>query len=409
MILRVARLRRVPPRSCRRRRRSPTRAATRRRRSSSASTSRSAASGAKRSTAGRKPTELDPTYAAAFNDLAIAYEHEGQLDKARKAYEKALELEPNNAQIRQNYELFKEINDRTGSQGKEPVGSRSALVGGAACAALIAGLRPELLRDPDRNADPAEAGRLARSSACSSPASSPAAPRTSTPTRKRSACCAASCARSRRSRSSTPTSCRCIDIAQDQSADADRRRRRRDDATSRARPPISAARASQTLALPKNIKEEKDLEPYERLFANIAYWKRIGEEFQNPLIVTGTVLFTPHRRSGFVQRDQEVFDSLGRRRVVPVRTYMERKGFILRPKFVFIDGRTGATMYSESYREEILYNAQQNTPALSSYFELMDRLVPNFLSALSSQKIRGTARPAASRPQAVDQWSATRS
>ena len=55
---------------------------------------------------------------------------------------------------------------------------------------------------------------------------------------------------------------------------------------------------------------------------------------------------------------------------------MERKGFILRPKFVFIDGRTGATMYSESYREEILYNAQQNTPALSSYFELMDRLVP---------------------------------
>src|SRR5437667_8551552 len=60
-----------------------------------------------------KATELDPTYAAAFNDLAIAYEHEGQLDKARKAYERALELDPNNAQVRQNYELFKEINDRT--------------------------------------------------------------------------------------------------------------------------------------------------------------------------------------------------------------------------------------------------------------------------------------------------------
>jgi hypothetical protein len=145
-----------------------------------------------------------------------------------------------------------------------------------------------------------------------------------------------------------------------------------------------------TLALPQKIKDEKDLEPYERLFANTAYWKKIGEEYQNPLIVTGTVLFTPHSRSGFVQRDAEVYDSFGRRRVVPTRTYMERKGFILRPKFVFIDGRTGATMYSESYREEILYNAQQNTPALSSYFELMDRLVPNFLSALSSQKIKGT-------------------
>ena len=66
----------------------------------------------------QKATELDPTYAAAYNDLAIAYEHEGQLDKARKAYEKAIELDPNNTQVRQNYELFKEINDRSG-QSKE--------------------------------------------------------------------------------------------------------------------------------------------------------------------------------------------------------------------------------------------------------------------------------------------------
>ena len=60
-----------------------------------------------------KATEIDPTYAAAHNNLAIAYEHEGELDKARAAYEKALELEPTNTYIKQNYELFKEINDRT--------------------------------------------------------------------------------------------------------------------------------------------------------------------------------------------------------------------------------------------------------------------------------------------------------
>ena len=59
-----------------------------------------------------KAVELDPKYAEAYNDLAVAYEHEGQLDKARGAYDKALALEPNNAQIRQNYDLFKEINDR---------------------------------------------------------------------------------------------------------------------------------------------------------------------------------------------------------------------------------------------------------------------------------------------------------
>lgn len=60
-----------------------------------------------------RATEIDPTYAAAHNNLAIAYEHEGDMDKARKAYEKAIELEPSNASIKQNYELFREINDRT--------------------------------------------------------------------------------------------------------------------------------------------------------------------------------------------------------------------------------------------------------------------------------------------------------
>ena len=66
-----------------------------------------------------RAVQTDPTYAAAYNDLAIAYEHEGMLTKARKAYEKALELEPNNSQIQQNYDLFKEINDRSGNKDKE--------------------------------------------------------------------------------------------------------------------------------------------------------------------------------------------------------------------------------------------------------------------------------------------------
>jgi len=61
----------------------------------------------------QKATELDPTYAAAWNNLAIAYEHDGKFDKAKEAYEKALQLEPKNLMIRQNYDLFKEINDRT--------------------------------------------------------------------------------------------------------------------------------------------------------------------------------------------------------------------------------------------------------------------------------------------------------
>lgn len=60
-----------------------------------------------------RAAQIDPSYAAAHNNLAIAYEHEGDLQKARLAYEKAIELEPGNVYIKQNYELFREINDRS--------------------------------------------------------------------------------------------------------------------------------------------------------------------------------------------------------------------------------------------------------------------------------------------------------
>ena len=60
-----------------------------------------------------RAVQLDSTYAEAWNNLAIAYEHTGKFDEARKAYETALKLDPKNMLIQQNFDLFKEINDRT--------------------------------------------------------------------------------------------------------------------------------------------------------------------------------------------------------------------------------------------------------------------------------------------------------
>jgi hypothetical protein len=141
---------------------------------------------------------------------------------------------------------------------------------------------------------------------------------------------------------------------------------------------------------PQLIREEADLEEFQHVFANVEYWKRIGEEYQQPLIVTGTVMFTPLQTTQLVQREREVYDSFGRRSVVAQRTFQERRGFSLDGRFIFIDGRDGTTLHSETFGEQILYSANQTTPALSSYFELMDRLIPSFLSTLSSQRIRGT-------------------
>jgi len=60
-----------------------------------------------------KATELDPTYAEAWNNLAIGYEYQGRFEDAEAAYQRALKLDPKSVLIRQNYDLFNEINIRT--------------------------------------------------------------------------------------------------------------------------------------------------------------------------------------------------------------------------------------------------------------------------------------------------------
>ena len=60
-----------------------------------------------------KAVKLDPTYAEAWNNLAVGYEHDGRFEDADAAYQKAMKLDPKNLAIRTNYDLFKEIHDRT--------------------------------------------------------------------------------------------------------------------------------------------------------------------------------------------------------------------------------------------------------------------------------------------------------
>ncbi len=63
----------------------------------------------------QRAVDIDPTYAAAWNNLAVAHENSGDFEAAREAYDRAIELDPDNRTIQQNYDLFSEINDRTNS------------------------------------------------------------------------------------------------------------------------------------------------------------------------------------------------------------------------------------------------------------------------------------------------------
>jgi hypothetical protein len=139
------------------------------------------------------------------------------------------------------------------------------------------------------------------------------------------------------------------------------------------------------------IKTAKDLEDYEQIFSDKEYWKKLGSQYQNPLIVTGTVLFTEVQKSGMVSKAQAYTDQVtGEQKFQEVKTMSDMKGYALDAKFTFIDGRTGAELHSETIHDESLYPSTQNTPALSSYFEIMDKILPSFLNTLSTQKIRGT-------------------
>jgi hypothetical protein len=128
----------------------------------------------------------------------------------------------------------------------------------------------------------------------------------------------------------------------------------------------------------------------DKLLADQEYWRKIGEEYQQPLIVSGRLTFSSEARSGFARGDRYVRDAYGRPRLVRSTNFQERTGYVLAAEFYFIDGRTGRSIHRERFTEEVIYGQEERTSALSSYFELMDRLLPNFLSILSPQTFRGT-------------------
>jgi hypothetical protein len=143
----------------------------------------------------------------------------------------------------------------------------------------------------------------------------------------------------------------------------------------------------------KYTKQEREQYKVEtdRILQDAEYWRKVGEEFQQPLIVTGRLGFESQNRSGFQAEERVVREpGTNRPRLVRGNRYLERKGFSLSAELVFVDGRTGATLHKEKFTEEVLYGEDQKVSPLSSYFELMDRILPNFLGVISPQKIRGT-------------------
>ena len=109
------------------------------------------------------------------------------------------------------------------------------------------------------------------------------------------------------------------------------------------------------------------------IFTDVAFWKRVGEEYREPLIVTGAVVF----KSAGSQYEER---TVGRATV-----RMSRPRFSLNLRLIFISGRTGEILDSLSLGPVIGRASDARTSALALYFGLMDRLTPSVLASLGRQ------------------------
>lgn len=66
-----------------------------------------------------RAVDLDPDNPEALNNLGVALEQQGEFERAKAAYEKALKLKPGNLYIQQNYDLFRESDDKRNRKAKK--------------------------------------------------------------------------------------------------------------------------------------------------------------------------------------------------------------------------------------------------------------------------------------------------
>ena len=67
-----------------------------------------------------RAVHLDPGDAEALNNLGVALEQQGEFAGARVAFEKALKIAPSSLYIQQNYDLFREADDKRNRKKKTP-------------------------------------------------------------------------------------------------------------------------------------------------------------------------------------------------------------------------------------------------------------------------------------------------
>ena len=134
--------------------------------------------------------------------------------------------------------------------------------------------------------------------------------------------------------------------------------------------PVRNDMATSTQARPQDFPESQQ---DNTLFTNVSFWKTLGEEYSEPLIVTGIVRFTP---AGPRMEERQ----MGRR---TLRLWFP--GFSLRLRLILISGKTGEIVNSVPLRQLTAHARTGRESALSIYLRLMEQTMPSVLAVLGQQ------------------------
>ena len=116
----------------------------------------------------RRAVELDPTKAVAHNNLAVAYEANGDFDNAAKEYREALRLDRSNQYIQKNYSRYVEFLSRNKKrQQRQTAAAKETSAAGTAAPAATA---------PQTSAQPAAGSSAAPPPTLPATTTAPAAP-----------------------------------------------------------------------------------------------------------------------------------------------------------------------------------------------------------------------------------------
>jgi hypothetical protein len=121
-------------------------------------------------------------------------------------------------------------------------------------------------------------------------------------------------------------------------------------------------------------------QPLQELLANTGFWRRMAEQYEADLIITGQTSFKAADRSGYVQVD--AFSPVTGQRVRRSQ-FVEREAFILDLRLFFLRGSTGELLDEDHFNGEETYLGH-GTDKLGGMFDLYEQM---------AEDIRGIVAP----------------